>query len=88
MNRIQNRYKYGDQGINRHHIRTIKAYYYACISYVDYQIGRSLDARLGKSRWSTPTFLAACGLADTPMRTHTLDGIDLLPTLVPMYYGP
>ncbi len=43
INRVQNRYKYGDQGINRHHMRLIKAYYYACISFVDYQIGRILD---------------------------------------------
>jgi arylsulfatase len=44
INRVQNRYKYGDQGINRHHMRLIKAYYYACISFVDYQIGRILKA--------------------------------------------
>ena len=43
INRVQNRYKYGDQGINRHHMRLIKAYYYACISFVDYQIGRILE---------------------------------------------
>lgn len=27
INRVQNRYKYGDQGINHHHMRLIKAYY-------------------------------------------------------------
>jgi arylsulfatase len=43
VNRVQNRYKYGDQGVNIHQIRLIKAYYYACISFVDYQIGRILD---------------------------------------------
>ncbi len=43
VNRIQNRYKYGDQGANRYLIRSMKAYYYACISYVDYQIGRILQ---------------------------------------------
>jgi len=44
INRHQNRYKYRDNGgqdINL--MRTIKAYYYAAISFVDYQIGRVLD---------------------------------------------
>lgn len=41
-NHIQNRYKYGDRGLNLHTLRAIKAYYYACISFVDYQIGRIL----------------------------------------------
>jgi arylsulfatase len=44
INRRQNRYKYRDQGIDRHLVRCIKAYYYATISFVDYQIGRVLDA--------------------------------------------
>lgn len=44
INRHQNRYKYRDQGIDRHLVRNIKAHYYACISFVDYQIGRILDA--------------------------------------------
>lgn len=42
-NRNQNRYKYRDQGIDRNLVRNIKAHYYACISFVDYQIGRILD---------------------------------------------
>jgi len=44
VNRHQNRYKYRDQGIDRNLVRCIKAYYYAAISFVDYQIGRVLDA--------------------------------------------
>ena len=44
INRVQNRYKYRDQGVDRNLVRTIKAYYYACISFVDYQVGRILDA--------------------------------------------
>lgn len=44
VNRIQNRYKYRDQGIDQNLVRAIKAYYYACISFVDYQIGRILKA--------------------------------------------
>jgi len=43
INRVQNRYKYRDQGIDRQLVRNIKAHYYACISFVDYQIGRILD---------------------------------------------
>jgi len=44
VNRCQNRYKYRDQGIDQNLIRCMKAFYYACISFVDYQIGRVLDA--------------------------------------------
>ncbi|WP_321299855.1 sulfatase-like hydrolase/transferase [uncultured Sphaerochaeta sp.] len=44
VNRVQNRYKYADQGLSIHQMRLIKAYYYACISFVDYQVGRILDA--------------------------------------------
>lgn len=44
VNRVQNRYKYADRGMSIHQLRAIKAYYYACISFVDYQIGRILDA--------------------------------------------
>ena len=44
VNRVQNRYKYRDQGLDLHLIRTMKAYYYACISFIDFQIGRLLTA--------------------------------------------
>ncbi len=44
VNRIQNRYKYRDQGIDRNLVRCMKAYYYACISFIDFQLGRILDA--------------------------------------------
>jgi len=44
INRVQNRYKYRDQGMDRHLVRAMKAYYYACISFVDYQVGRILEA--------------------------------------------
>ena len=43
INRYQNRYKYRDQGIDRNFVRSIKAHYYACISFIDYQVGRLLD---------------------------------------------
>jgi arylsulfatase A-like enzyme len=44
INRIQNRYKYQDQGVNQHFVRSIIAYYYACVSFVDFQVGRMLAA--------------------------------------------
>ncbi|MGQ9610977.1 MAG: sulfatase family protein [bacterium] len=43
VNKCQNRYKYRDQGIDKNLLRCIKAYYYACISFIDFQIGRILD---------------------------------------------
>lgn len=43
VNRCQNRYKYRDNGFDLNLIRAIKAYYYACISFVDHQIGQILD---------------------------------------------
>jgi arylsulfatase A-like enzyme len=43
INRVQNRYKYRDQGMDKNLVRTIIAYYYACVSFIDYQIGRILD---------------------------------------------
>jgi arylsulfatase len=39
-NRAQNRYKYRDQGSDLNLVRMIRAYYYASISFIDYQVGR------------------------------------------------
>jgi len=44
MNRFQNRYKYRDNGIDNNLLRVMKAYYYACISFIDFQIGKMLEA--------------------------------------------
>ena len=44
INRVQNRYKYRDNGIDNNLLRVMKAYYYACISFVDFQVGRMLKA--------------------------------------------
>jgi len=44
VNQRQNRYKYRDQGIDQNLVRCLKAYYYACISFIDFQVGRILDA--------------------------------------------
>lgn len=42
-NRVQNRYKGRDMGHDDYLYRSLKAIYYACISFIDYQIGRILD---------------------------------------------
>jgi arylsulfatase A-like enzyme len=44
VNRVQNRYKYRDQGVDRNLVRVMKAYYYACISFVDFQVGRMIES--------------------------------------------
>ncbi|MFW6292412.1 MAG: sulfatase, partial [Spirochaetota bacterium] len=44
INRFQNRYKYRDQGIDNNLLRCMKAYYYATVSFIDYQVGRMLSA--------------------------------------------
>lgn len=46
----QNRYKYRDNGIDLNLVRMMKSYYYACISFIDFQVGRILDQleRTGK----------------------------------------
>jgi arylsulfatase len=44
INRAQNRYKYRDYGIDKNLMRNIKAYYYATISFVDYQIGKMIKS--------------------------------------------
>jgi arylsulfatase A-like enzyme len=41
-NRFQNRYKYRDQGLDDNLLRTMKAAYYGCISFIDYHLGRLL----------------------------------------------
>lgn len=43
INRFQNRYKYRDRGLDLNLIRCIRAYYAACISFLDHQVGRILD---------------------------------------------
>ena len=42
-NRIQNRYKYKSKGRDRELERMIKAYYYACISFIDFNVGRIIE---------------------------------------------
>ena len=43
-NHVQNRYKYRDHGYDELLVRTIRAAYYACISFIDYHVGRVLEA--------------------------------------------
>lgn len=47
-NRVQNRYKYRDAGHDDWLLRTIRAAYYASISFVDYNIGRILESLGGE----------------------------------------
>jgi len=44
----QNRYKYRDKGYDEMLVRTMKAMYYACISFIDFNLGRILDALGGE----------------------------------------
>lgn len=44
QNRHQNRYKWRDHGIDENLVRCIRAAYYGAISFIDYQVGRILDA--------------------------------------------
>ncbi|MFI3170097.1 MAG: sulfatase-like hydrolase/transferase [Faecalibacterium sp.] len=44
VNKVQNRYKYRDLGTDLNLLRCQKAYYYACVSFVDYQVGKILTA--------------------------------------------
>jgi len=43
-NRVQNRYKYRDQGTDLNLLRTTRAAYYAAISFIDFNVGRVLAA--------------------------------------------
>lgn len=43
-NRVQNRYKYRDAGHDDWLLRTMRAAYYASISFIDYNIGRILES--------------------------------------------
>lgn len=43
-NRHQNRYKYRDAGYDANLVRAMRAYYYACVSFIDYQVGRIIEA--------------------------------------------
>lgn len=57
-NRVQNRYKWRDNGRDENLIRTIRAAYMACISFVDYNISRVLE-ELGDELDNTLVILTA-----------------------------
>ena len=44
INHFQNRFKFRDQGLDAHLIGCIRAYYFACVSFIDFQVGRVLAA--------------------------------------------
>lgn len=66
INRFQNRYKYRDRGLDLNLIRGIRAYYYACISFIDHQVGRILAA------------LEEAGALDNTLIVFTADHGELL----------
>ena len=47
-NRLQNSYKYQDQGLDLNLVRVMRAAYYAAISFIDYNVGRILDRLEGE----------------------------------------
>lgn len=57
-NRIQNRYKWRDNGCDLNLVRTLRAAYMACVSFVDCNIGRVLEG-LGDEIDNTLVVLAA-----------------------------
>ncbi len=61
INRHQNRYKYRDNGIDNNLLRCMKAFYYACVSFIDFQVGRMLEA------------LEQAGQLDNTLVIHTSD---------------
>jgi len=65
-NRHQNRYKYRDNGIDNNLLRCMKAYYYGCVSFIDFQIGRMLAA------------LEERGILDNTLIIHTSDHGEML----------
>jgi arylsulfatase len=66
INRHQNRYKYRDQGIDQNLLRCLKAHYYAAISFIDYQVGRILQA------------LEKAGQLDNTLIVYTADHGEML----------
>jgi len=65
-NRHQNRYKYRDNGIDNNLVRCMRAYYWACVSFIDFHVGRMLEA------------LAEGGLLDETLIIHTSDHGEML----------
>ncbi|MFW6286842.1 MAG: sulfatase [Candidatus Sumerlaeota bacterium] len=66
INHFQNRYKRRDRGFDLQLVRMMRAYYFACVSFIDYQVGRILDA------------LEAAGQLDNTMILFTADHGELL----------
>ncbi len=43
INRYQNAYKYRSQGTDRNLVRTMRAAYYGCVSFIDHTLGKLID---------------------------------------------
>jgi len=44
FNRNQNRYKYRDAGLDDRMLQVMRGYYWACVSFIDYSVGRIIEA--------------------------------------------
>lgn len=66
VNHFQNRYKYRDRGLDLNLVRCMRAYYQACVTFIDYQVGRLLAA------------LEEVGQLDQTLIVYTADHGELL----------
>ena len=74
-NRDERRAVFHDQGVDWHLLRACRAYYYACVSFVDYQVGRILKA------------LQQRGELDSTLIMFTSDHGDLLGDYLSFHLG-
>ncbi|MDP4152709.1 MAG: sulfatase-like hydrolase/transferase [Bacillota bacterium] len=58
-NKKQNRYKCIDDGVNNYTVLTLKAYYYACISFIDYQIRRIIETLKNRGLYDSTLIIFA-----------------------------
>lgn len=66
INRYQNVYKYRSQGTDRNLVRTMRAAYYGCVSFIDHTLGKLIR------------YLDDCGLSEETMIVFTSDHGEML----------
>ena len=57
VNHAQNRYKYRDQGSDLNLVRAMRAHYYACISFIDHEVGRIVESLERTGQWQDTVVL-------------------------------
>jgi choline-sulfatase len=57
INHFQNRYKYRDRGLDVNLIRCLRAYYHACITFIDAQIGNIIAVLEASGQWDNTLVL-------------------------------